>query len=421
VVPLIGGAGWIVSCLLKRLGPRTLHVLWVATLTLAILAPAFPFCRWLLTFIYLPDAAAGHSSIVVSAAQVGGPGAKGVAILPAALILALFCSYVCALVYFAIRLVWSLYRTTALLRDSSAASLKPEDDELWNRCKQAFALDDATILSTRRAYGPVTIGLRTPVLLIPTGFIEQCSSRDLLTALGHECAHMVRRDFQKNLFYEVASLAIAFHPVTWMLKSQIAQTREMICDALAIEKLIDSHSYTRSLLQLASTIAAVPRIATSHAIGIFDANILEKRIMYIKTKKQSVSLTMRYGLIIPGTLLLFSVAAGGAAMAIGVDEAKQPVQIYKPGGDVSAPKLVSATDPVYPKSDRKGPFEGKCVLKLVVDASGKPNDIHVVRSLGKDFDESAIEAVQQYRFTPAMRQGKPVAVAVNIEVNFKKY
>jgi TonB family protein len=180
-------------------------------------------------------------------------------------------------------------------------------------------------------------------------------------------------------------------------------------------------------------IVTAPQISTSHAIGIFDANILEKRIMYIKTKKQNLSLAMRYGLIIPGALLLFSVAAGGAAMAIGIapqsqssqskDEAKSDGQVYRVGGDVSAPKLISAPSPEYPKSARTGkePFEGTCVLKIVVDASGMPGDVHVIRSLGQDFDESAIRAVRQYRFTPAMRAGKPVAVAVNLEVSFRKY
>lgn len=91
--------------------------------------------------------------------------------------------------------------------------------------------------------------------------------------------------------------------------------------------------------------------------------------------------------------------------------------------EVSPPKVVWAPDPVYPKRahDAKGPFEGVCVLKLIVDSLGKPNDVQIVRSLGPDFDESALNAVRQYRFSPAKRNDIPVAVAVHIEVNFKKY
>jgi outer membrane biosynthesis protein TonB len=50
-----------------------------------------------------------------------------------------------------------------------------------------------------------------------------------------------------------------------------------------------------------------------------------------------------------------------------------------------------------------------------------PRDVHVLRSLSPDFDANAIKAVEKYRFTPAKRFGRPVAVAMNVEVNFKKY
>src|SRR6185437_5787070 len=107
-----------------------------------------------------------------------------------------------------------------------------------------------------------------------------------------------------NLFYEAASLLIAFHPVTWMLKSHIAQTREMVCDGMATERLIDSRSYTQALLRLATMVAMTSRVSTSHAIGIFDANILEKRIMMMNLKKPHLSSALKYGLVIPATLFL---------------------------------------------------------------------------------------------------------------------
>lgn len=58
---------------------------------------------------------------------------------------------------------------------------------------------------------------------------------------------------------------------------------------------------------------------------------------------------------------------------------------------------------------------------MIVDEAGMPRDVHVVRSFRSDFDANAIKAVKQYRFDPAKRQGKPVAVRVNVEVNFKWY
>jgi TonB family protein len=270
------------------------------------------------------------------------------------------------------------------------------------------------------------------VLLVPVEFAAGCTPQDFLAALAHECAHMKRRDFQKNLLYEAASLVLAFHPVAWILKSQIAQTREMICDGMATERVVDSRSYAQSLLRLASMVVVAARVSTTHAIGIFDANILEKRIMMMHIKKQHVSAALKFGLMIPATLLLLSAAFGGAAMAV-VIEAQSPSQtatkaqpygkIYPIGGEVSAPVLVWQKDAEFPKSELKlkAPFGGDVVLGLVVDKFGVPRDVHVVHSLKPDFDAKAVQAVQQYRFTPAKRSGEPVAVAMNIEVNFQKY
>jgi len=57
----------------------------------------------------------------------------------------------------------------------------------------------------------------------------------------------------------------------------------------------------------------------------------------------------------------------------------------------------------------------------IVDAQGNPQHVHVIRPLGMGLDEKAIEAVRQYKFRPAMFQGHPVPVEVNIEVNFRIY
>jgi len=59
------------------------------------------------------------------------------------------------------------------------------------------------------------------------------------------------------------------------------------------------------------------------------------------------------------------------------------------------------------------------LVNFVVDKSGKPQHVHVVRGVGHGLDRKAIEAVSKYRFQPAMEAGKPVEVALNVEVNFQ--
>lgn len=63
-------------------------------------------------------------------------------------------------------------------------------------------------------------------------------------------------------------------------------------------------------------------------------------------------------------------------------------------------------------------IKGMCFVNLTVDAHGMPENPHVVRPLGYGLDEAAIDAIQNYRFVPAMRQGKPVPVTMTVVVNF---
>ena len=82
-----------------------------------------------------------------------------------------------------------------------------------------------------------------------------------------------------------------------------------------------------------------------------------------------------------------------------------------------------SVDAKFPDAEKnaKNGMQGVAVVELIVDSKGRPRDIRVKRSLRPDFDKCAIDAVRQYKFDPAMRQGKPVAVAITIEVNFHRY
>ena len=92
------------------------------------------------------------------------------------------------------------------------------------------------------------------------------------------------------------------------------------------------------------------------------------------------------------------------------------------GGDVSAPKLISSVDPEFTDEARRAKYQGIVIVGIIVDAQGNPQNVHVIRAIGYGLDEKAIEAVKQYRFKPAIKQGKgPVPVSMNVVVNFHIY
>ena len=89
------------------------------------------------------------------------------------------------------------------------------------------------------------------------------------------------------------------------------------------------------------------------------------------------------------------------------------------GGGVSAPILIFSVEPEFSEEARKAKVAGNVLVNLWVDTNGNPSHVHVIRGVGMGLDEKAVEAVKQYRFKPAMENGKPVLVELNVEVNFQ--
>lgn len=92
---------------------------------------------------------------------------------------------------------------------------------------------------------------------------------------------------------------------------------------------------------------------------------------------------------------------------------------FRIGGGVSAPVPILKVEPEYSEEARKAKFQGTVLLAIVVDEDGRTRNIRVVRSLGMGLDEKAIEAVSKWRFRPGYKDGKPVPVQANVEVNFR--
>ena len=95
--------------------------------------------------------------------------------------------------------------------------------------------------------------------------------------------------------------------------------------------------------------------------------------------------------------------------------------VFKVGGGISAPKPVSTPEAQYTEEARDAKTQGTCILWLIVDTEGHPRDIRVVHGLGHGLEAKAVEAVKQWRFAPAMKDGKPVNVQISVEVGFKLY
>jgi protein TonB len=91
------------------------------------------------------------------------------------------------------------------------------------------------------------------------------------------------------------------------------------------------------------------------------------------------------------------------------------------GGSVSAPVEIYSVDPEFSEEARRAKLSGSVLVNLWVDQSGRPTHVRVLQGLGMGLDEKAVDAVRQFRFKPAMENGKSVTVELNVEVSFHIY
>jgi TonB family protein len=98
-------------------------------------------------------------------------------------------------------------------------------------------------------------------------------------------------------------------------------------------------------------------------------------------------------------------------------------QVYrKIGNGVKAPQLTHSPQPEYTPEARQKHLQGDVTLQLIIDKTGSPREIRVVRrTLGSGLEEKAVEAVRQWRFEPATKNGEPVIFEMTVEVHFRLY
>jgi periplasmic protein TonB len=113
--------------------------------------------------------------------------------------------------------------------------------------------------------------------------------------------------------------------------------------------------------------------------------------------------------------LVFSLAVAAAALARPADDET----VFDIGPGITPPKVTHQVAPVNKPDDSKGfRISGTVLVGLVVSSKGEPKDVHVVKSLDKDIDQSAVDAVQQWHFEPAKKGDQPVAVRISVEIRF---
>jgi periplasmic protein TonB len=111
-------------------------------------------------------------------------------------------------------------------------------------------------------------------------------------------------------------------------------------------------------------------------------------------------------------------AAAPATTAAGAAPSGEPAAFGD--GDVNVPaRLLAAAPLVYPPAARNADIEQDVAVDIVVDAGGRVVSARAAASAGYGLDVAAVRAIRDYRFSPAMRAGNPVAVRMRWTVQFR--
>jgi TonB family protein len=500
-VPLLFAAAWLAARSSRRAGPAFQHGLWTSALVAEVLLPActarpdrtfLALLHWLASFHQSPIAPTAQVTVTVGPAQA----AEGLQLAPA-LLTAAALLYLCAFVYFIARLSIGLHRTTSLHRRAEPLALTGHAGQSYHRFAQLFGVRNAIVAASAEIASPITLGIRRPILLLPSELEANILSEDLDAALAHEFAHMRRRDFAKNLAYEVLSLPIAFHPILRLTRRHMAESRELICDALAADAVAGRQRYARSLLRLATTFSQHAQPTTPHAIGIFDANPFqnfERRVMNLTDNSMELRGAARFATAALSLFLIGGACTSALAFrlqvaapspqpapipqatpapeptpapqptpapsqfrlavprATGSEPAKtikievqpliaanvspQPmlIKVLTPaviGGDqttsdgaahvssnVIAGNLLTRANPVYPPEAKAAKLNGTVVLNAIIGKDGKIQNLQVSTSTNPIFNDSALDAVRQWIYKPYLLNGNPTEVETKITVNY---
>lgn len=414
-VPLIVVAAWIAGRLLRPMGPAAEHRAWVAALIIEGVVPAISLMGWEWMHFAWPwyahaaPAADGNISVAM------GAGTAFAALrLPAGVAMVLVIAYLSATAYCVARFAWHWIQLLVLSR-----SVQPVISEsVWERWKHRFEAGRVALASSNEIFAPVTMGIVRQRVLLPEGLMHRLSQGDLDTAIAHELAHVRRQDFLKNLLYEVVSLPVNYHPAAWFTRQRMMETREMVCDEMAAGEA-GSHVYAQALLRLAALLLEGKPVRVPHAIGVFDSNTLERRLMKLTETKREVGRVRRIGLT-AGCMLLGLMTAGSAlALRIGVDQKDSNASSKSIPNSVPAKVMqdhvITKVPPVYPPDAKKARIQGKVVLEAVIGKDGEVENLKVV-SGPNQLQQSSLDAVRQWVYKPYLVNGNPVEVTTQITV-----
>jgi TonB family protein len=226
------------------------------------------------------------------------------------------------------------------------------------------------------------------------------------------------------------SLPASYHPALWLTRERIMETREVVCDQVAapianpVPSSVEARNeYARSLLRLASLLVTGTPIRIPHAIGIFDANAFERRLMKLTQQPIQIRGPRRFALVAACAALGLATCASALTLRLSVNSlpgatdknsAQSPGSTTVPPSEMAA-NVLTKVAPKYPEEAKKERIQGTVLLNAVIGKDGAVEEL-TVASGPKELQQSSLDAVRQWTYKPYLVNGNPTEVKTTISV-----
>jgi beta-lactamase regulating signal transducer with metallopeptidase domain len=331
-VALVAVVASLADLLLRRTMARYRHRVWVAALVLSLALPLLTSLWPLLKNATLTSSAQPVEAVapVIVTSHISETNTTaGAMIAPprleigGGLAAGLLTIFLVFLSYRAVRFARAWVRTRAAKHLALPFDESHRVHAIAAECRRAIAAGQVTLVNSMVLSAPATVGIFRPLIILPEKLAREATDEELTAALGHELVHVWRRDYLLNLIYEFVFLPLSFHPAAVLMRRRITQTRELRCDELVAELLLQPEIYARSLVQLARSAMPLARCARTIAVGIADADILEVRVMSL-LKRTTMNASKKRAWLIAAALLMAlpCLAAGAFALHLNINTAR---------------------------------------------------------------------------------------------------
>jgi TonB family protein len=209
----------------------------------------------------------------------------------------------------------------------------------------------------------------------------------------------------------------------WFMRQRLTETREMVCDEMAAQ-VSGAGAYVQSLLRLASLLVHGFAHPLPHGIGVFDANTLERRLMRLTQTLPRIS-QMRKAILVT---LCAALAVGAGASALALRLSLDPAAYANDNSSSAEPRtippdtlvrnVIKKVPPVYPPDAKAAKIQGTVELDAVIGKTGDVESLKVI-SGPKELQQSALDAVRQWKYKPFMLNGAPIEVKSTIKVIYQ--